>query len=67
MANRKTKRLFDWCHGRKPSEPVPLEVLDRIATARPVWDFDKLIVAHGVCIEKDARPFVELAFRWLVC
>ena len=30
------------------------------------WDFDKLIVAHGICIEKDAKPFVEQAFRWLV-
>jgi hypothetical protein len=30
------------------------------------WDFDKLIIAHGVCIERDAKPFVERAFRWLV-
>ena len=30
------------------------------------WDFDKLIIAHGVCVEKDAKPFVERAFRWLV-
>lgn len=30
------------------------------------WDFDKLIIAHGNCIEKDAKPFVEGAFRWLV-
>lgn len=29
------------------------------------WDFDKLIIAHGDCIEKDAKPFVEQAFRWL--
>ena len=29
------------------------------------WDFDKLIIAHGVCIEKDAKPFVEGAFGWL--
>ncbi len=29
------------------------------------WDFDKLIIAHGNCIEKDAKPFVEQAFRWL--
>ena len=28
------------------------------------WDFDKLIIAHGICIEKDAKPFVERAFRW---
>jgi hypothetical protein len=30
-----------------------------------LWDFDKLIIAHGVCIEKEAKPFVEQAFRWL--
>ncbi|MGO9325482.1 MAG: DUF4336 domain-containing protein [Terracidiphilus sp.] len=29
------------------------------------WDFDKLIIAHGPCIERDAKPFVERAFRWL--
>ena len=29
------------------------------------WDFDKLVIAHGVCIGKDAKPFVERAFRWL--
>ncbi len=30
------------------------------------WDFDKLIIAHGDCIEKNAKAFVERAFRWLV-
>jgi Domain of unknown function (DUF4336) len=30
-----------------------------------LWDFDKLIIAHGGCIEKGAKPFVEHAFRWL--
>jgi hypothetical protein len=29
------------------------------------WDFDKLIIAHGTCLEKDAKPFVAWAFRWL--
>jgi hypothetical protein len=29
------------------------------------WDFDKLVIAHGDCVEKDAKPFVERAFRWL--
>ena len=29
------------------------------------WDFDKLIVAHGSCVEHDAKAFVENAFRWL--
>ena len=30
-----------------------------------LWDFDKLIIAHGVYIEKDAKQFVEHAFHWL--
>jgi hypothetical protein len=30
------------------------------------WDFDRLIIAHGPCIEKDAKAFVKRAFRWLV-
>jgi hypothetical protein len=29
------------------------------------WDFDKLIIAHGTCIERDAKLFVEQAFHWL--
>jgi len=29
------------------------------------WDFDKLIIAHGACIDSDAKPFVKHAFRWL--
>jgi hypothetical protein len=29
------------------------------------WDFDKLIVAHGSCVEHQAKAFVEKAFRWL--
>ena len=29
------------------------------------WDFDKLIIAHGACIERDAKLFVEQAFYWL--
>lgn len=29
------------------------------------WDFDRLIIAHGPCIEKGAKAFVERAFRWL--
>lgn len=29
------------------------------------WDFDRLIVCHGLCVTSDARPFVERAFAWL--
>jgi hypothetical protein len=30
-----------------------------------LWDFDKLIIAHGPCVDHDAKPFVKRAFRWL--
>jgi predicted RNA-binding protein len=29
------------------------------------WDFDRLIIAHGVCIAGEAKRFVKKAFRWL--
>jgi Domain of unknown function (DUF4336) len=29
------------------------------------WDFDKLILAHGVCVEREAKQFVKRAFSWL--
>ena len=57
-----------------PNGGVPLDIrlsfTDRTLVRRSLeklllWDFDKLIIAHGVCIGKDAKPFVERAFRWL--
>ena len=29
------------------------------------WDFDKLVVAHGDCVQSHAKTFVERSFRWL--
>ncbi len=29
------------------------------------WDFDKLIIAHGKCLDRNAKQFVERAFSWL--
>lgn len=29
------------------------------------WDFDRLILAHGPCIERDAKVYVQETFRWL--
>jgi hypothetical protein len=29
------------------------------------WDFDKLIIAHGECIESGAKQYLKRAFRWL--
>jgi len=58
-----------------PNGGVPLDIrlstihrsLARQAAEKLLsWDFDKLIIAHGVCLRENARPFVERAFRWLV-
>jgi hypothetical protein len=56
-------------HGGVPLD-IRLSFTDRILARRSLkkllsWDFDKLIIAHGVCIRKDARSFVKNAFRWL--
>ncbi len=29
------------------------------------WDFDSLIVAHGACVERNAKAFMRRAFHWL--
>jgi hypothetical protein len=29
------------------------------------WDFDKLIIAHGDCVSRDAKAYVKHVFRWL--
>jgi hypothetical protein len=29
------------------------------------WNIDRVILAHGVCVDRGAREFVEDAFRWL--
>lgn len=29
------------------------------------WDFDKVILAHGPCVETNARTYVEQALSWL--
>jgi hypothetical protein len=29
------------------------------------WGFDKLIIAHGPCVETDVKDFVGEAFWWL--
>lgn len=60
---------------QSPSGGVPLDIrlsfihrnlarksLDRLLS----WDFEKLILAHGACVESGAREFVEHAFRWLL-
>jgi hypothetical protein len=29
------------------------------------WDFDKIVVAHGECVERNAKVLLERSFRWL--
>jgi hypothetical protein len=29
------------------------------------WDFDRLVIAHGACVEHGARAVVARAFAWL--
>ena len=57
-----------------PAGGVPVDIrlsfTDRKLARRSLakllsWDFDKLVIAHGVCINRDAKPFVKRAFRWL--
>ena len=52
------------------SRDIRLTFLNRKAARRSLekllsWDFDKVIIAHGPCIENDAKQFVQRAFRWL--
>lgn len=58
-----------------PDGGVPLDVrlsfLDRRVARESLqkllsWDFDRLILAHGVCVEKNAKKFVKKAFAWLL-
>lgn len=57
-------------HGGVPLD-IRLSTIHRSLARQAVekllaWDFDKLIIAHGVCLRENARPFVERAFRWLM-
>ncbi len=63
------KRLGGVLHGGVPLD-IRLSFTDRKLARKSLerlisWNFDKLIVAHGACVERDAKAFVERAFRWL--
>ena len=30
------------------------------------WDFDRIVISHGVCIESDGHAYFQRAFRWLI-
>jgi hypothetical protein len=49
---------------------IQLTFWDREAARRSLdrvlgWDFDKLIIAHGPCLQTGAKAYVERAFAWL--
>jgi hypothetical protein len=66
--------VFRLAGGAYPNGGVPLDgrltFVHRKLARRSLekllsWDFDKLIIAHGPCVEKNAKVFVERAFSWL--
>jgi hypothetical protein len=68
------KALFKLAGVAYPNGGVPLDIrlsftnrkLARQSLKKLLsWDFDKLILAHGVCIGSNAKTFVKRAFRWL--
>ena len=69
-----TNLIFKLEGVRAPEGGVPLDMKLLFRKRRSVrrslekllaWDFDKLIIAHGACIESGAKQYVENAFRWL--
>jgi hypothetical protein len=74
LKGRPFRNAFLKLAGVAPDGGVPIDIrlsflhrtLARQSLARLLsWDFDKLILAHGDCVVKDAKAFVECAFRWL--
>lgn len=74
-----SKNSWAWAKLKKlngvlaPDGGVPIDLrltfLDRKALRESLdkmlsWDFQNLIMAHGICIEKDARSFVHRALQW---
>jgi hypothetical protein len=43
------------------NKAIAKESIDKILS----WDFDKLILAHGSCIESNAKEYMSKAFSWL--
>jgi hypothetical protein len=67
--------LFKLAGVAYPQGSVPLDIrlcfIHRDRARRSLekllsWDFDKVIIAHGVCVERNARAFGERAFQWLM-
>ncbi len=69
-----TNLIFKLAGGQYPDGGVGVDLkltfLNRSLARRSLekllsWDFDKLIIAHGACIESGAKQYIKTAFRWL--
>jgi hypothetical protein len=69
-----TNLIFKLEGAQYPDGGVPLDMkmafLDRNAARQSLerllaWDFDRVIIAHGECIQSGAKEYVKKAFRWL--
>ncbi len=63
------KRMGGVLDGGVPSD-IRLTFTNRRLARRSLeklleWDFDRLILAHGACVERNAKAFVRGAFHWL--
>jgi hypothetical protein len=69
LAGNVVKRLGGVLNGGVPRD-VRWSFFDRRAARASLervlaWDFDRVIVAHGACVEHGGKAFVANAFRWL--
>jgi len=69
-----TNFIFKLEGAQYPDGGVPLDMkisfLNRNLVRRSLekllsWDFDKLIIAHGACIESNGKEYIKRAFSWL--
>jgi hypothetical protein len=69
-----TNLMFKLQGAQYPDGGVPVDMkmafLNRDPARRSLekllsWDFDKLIIAHGECIESGAKQYIKRAFSWL--
>ncbi|MBM4128428.1 MAG: DUF4336 domain-containing protein [Nitrospira sp.] len=56
-------------HGGVPKD-LRLTIRDKVKARASLnqilsWDFEKLIISHGLCIEKEAKNYVAGCFSWL--
>lgn len=69
-----TNFIFKLEGAQYPDGGVPLDMKITFLNRNPIrrslekllsWDFDKMIIAHGACIESNAKQYINRAFSWL--